>query len=129
MIKLAIEQTSVTSTINNLKSKEQEIIQAGYVGLHNAANIIFANSQATMPKRTGALSASGKVTMLNAGAFSEATISYGDQTRNTTTGKTTASYAVEKHEDPVNGKWLEHAILNGSELFINTIQAEISKHM
>lgn len=129
MIKLNIDQTSVSSVVNNLRIKEQEVLQAGRVGLHNAADIIFNKAQATIPFQTGALKASGKVTMHHSENSSEAIISYGDQTRNANTGKPTASYAVEKHEDPTGNKWLERTILNSTDIFNDVMQETIAKHL
>lgn len=116
-----------TRTMNEVKSK---VYNASYQGVNEAAQLIFNRAQQGVPIQEGALYASGKVTMENNSNNIEAIISYGDITVNTLTGKTTASYAVERHEQPGAGsKWLENAILNSPADYLNILATKIAESM
>jgi hypothetical protein len=129
MVKLTIDQASVSRMVSNLTDKKNAVTESGKHGLASAAEQIFQDSQAHVPVGTGALLSSGKVTYKNTTHTVTATISYGDDTRNPNTNKPTSLYAVSRHESPNGGKWLENAILGGSEMFIETLSTEISSKL
>ena len=80
-----------------------------------------------MPKQTGGLAMSGKVVNQDTNQVAISVIGYGDSAINPSTGKTTASYAVEQHESPHNGEWLENAILDCTEIYRDALVTQISR--
>lgn len=71
-----------------------ELRAAGEVAVHEAAEVLFAESQRLVPVDTGALKASGRVSQDGL----EATISYGSEDGAGRNGQDTAAYAVPQHE-------------------------------
>lgn len=126
---LTLDQASVARVVSKMTDKKNAVIESGKQGLATAAEQIFQDSQAHVPIGTGALLNSGKVTYRNTTHTATATISYGDGSRNPNTNKPTSLYAVARHESPNGGKWLENAILGGSEMFIETLSTEISSKL
>lgn len=123
---LFLESSSVANVNNNLSSKRANIISGGKRGLAETAEMVFQSAQAVIPRGTGALASSGKITYESTSNTATATISYGDNTINPKTGKATSTYAVARHESPHGGKWLENAILGGGELFVSNVATKIS---
>lgn len=110
-----------------LRQKKNLTIDAGKTAVHETANAVFAKSQRAIPRKTGALAASGKVVHQDTGTAATSIIGYGDSSINPATGLPTSSYAVAKHEAPRNGKWLENAMLDSSDLYRETLESRIRK--
>jgi len=106
--------------------KKNLAIYAGKQAVRETAAAVFAQSQLDIPRKTGALASSGKVVHRDTDRIATSIIGYGDSSVNPKTGLPTSEYAVIKHEDPVNGKWLENAMLNSSELYRNNLREKIS---
>lgn len=122
--KIELDVASERIFTNKLQSKQRSTINASVTAVHAAASLVFDLAQATIPVQTGALQASGKITIDVQGDTASAIISYGDNTVNPDTGETTAQYALERHEDITFGegyKWLEKAMLESSDKVVSTL--------
>lgn len=127
MIGFQVDTASFSRLTGKLHQKKKFAISAGQSAVHETAEMIFSKSQLHIPRKTGALAASGKVVHQDANQSATAVIGYGDSSVNPITGIRTADYAVAKHEDPRNGKWLENAVLECSELYRDTLKDKISR--
>lgn len=111
MIKFTLEAGSASRFTANLHKKQRSTIQAGKEAVHEAAKLVYDDSQTQVPFVTGALWASGRIANDDSGHVGRSVIGYGDSTVNPTTGKSTASYAVDAEE---KHKFLENALLNNT---------------
>ena len=127
MVRLQVDSASFSRVTGKLHQKKGLAIGAGKAAVHQTAEQIFANAQMVIPRKTGALAASGKVVHQDTAQAAISVIGYGDSSTNPRTGIPTADYAVQKHEDPRNGKWLENAILQSGELYRNNLRDKISQ--
>lgn len=122
-----VDTASFARLTAKLRQKKNLAISAGKSAVHETANTIFTRSQLAIPRKTGALAASGKVVSQDTNQLAVSVIGYGDTSVNPQTGIPTADYAVTKHEDPRNGKWLENAVLECSSLYLNNLKDKIGK--
>lgn len=127
IVNIVPETSSFSKVTVALRRRKDAAIYAGILAVHDTADLVFTMSQLAIPRKTGALAASGNVDYEDTNRASVATISYGTSLKNPLTGVPTADYAVAKHEAPVNGKWLENAILDCSDLYRTTLESRISK--
>lgn len=127
MVNFQVDTTSFARLTAKLRQKKNLAISAGKSAVHETAEAVFTKSQIAIPRKTGALAASGKVAYEETSQVSGAIISYGDSSVNPNTGIPTSEYAVAKHEDPRNGKWLENAVLDCSELYRNNLRDKIGR--
>lgn len=110
---------------------EHRICASAGTSLTEAANTAFNQAQDKVPKVTGALAASGKVTSEDTPTVLRRTISYGDSTPNPRTGRATSSYATQVHEiyrsaHPNSYKWLELTVRQyGHEAYLQDLAANI----
>ena len=111
MIKLTLELGSASKFTANLHRKQRNIIHAGKEAIHEAARIVYDDSQTRVPFKSGALWASGKLVNDDSNNIGRSVIGYGDSTVNPDTGKSTASYAVDVEEER---KFLENALLDNT---------------
>lgn len=129
MVGFQVDTASFSRLTAKLNQKKKFAINAGQMAVHETAETIFAKSQSRIPRKTGALAASGKVVYQDTSQAATAVIGYGDSTLNPNTGIPTSTYAVAKHEDPRNGKWLENAVLECSELYRDTLRDKLSESL
>lgn len=123
------DMASFSKLTAKLNQKKKFTISAGTAAVHETAQEIFSISQSNIPRKTGALAASGKVVYQDSSQASTAIIGYGDSSVNPQTGIPTSEYAVAKHEDPLNGKWLENAVLDCSDLYRSKLREKIGKSL
>ena len=128
MIKLYLDVGSASKFTADLHRRQRFTIAAGKEAVHEAANMIFDDSQTRVPFVTGALWASGRVVDDDSNNIGRSVIGYGDSSINPTSGKTTASYAEDieaKH------KFLENSLIDNaaatSEIFRKHIAEEFQK--
>lgn len=126
-VNFQVDTASFSRLTAKLRMKKNLAISAGKSAVHDTAEAIFTQSQIDIPRKTGALAASGKIAYQDTNQSSMAIIGYGDSSVNPKTGVPTSEYAVAKHEDPRNGKWLENAVLNCTDLYRNNLRTEIGK--
>lgn len=126
-VNLQPDTASFSRLTAKLHQKKNFAIYAGKEVVHETAELIFNTSQLVIPRKTGALAASGKVVHEDTSQAAVSVIGYGDSSVNPVTGVTTASYAVAKHEAPNNGKWLENAVLDCTDLYRVNLREKISK--
>ena len=128
MIKIFLETGSASKFTSKLHQKQRLTIAAGKEAVYEAAQLVYEDSQNNVPQVTGALWASGTLSKDDRNNVGRSIISYGDSTTNPTSGKTTASYAVDVEE---NHKFLENALLNNvtqvGEILRNRLAAEFQK--
>jgi hypothetical protein len=130
MVSCELKSSTVNGVVTNLTQKQNNVLEAGHRGLSEAAEELFAQAQSIVPRKTGALAASGKVTYKDNTKSETAIISYGDATVNPITKKATSSYAVSRHESPgPGGKWLENTIMGGYDLFMGKLITHISEEL
>ena len=122
-----INTASFSLVTAKLHRKKNDAIFAGKKVVHDTAELVFAESQIRIPRKTGALARSGKVVNQDTNYTAISIIGYGDSSINPATGKTTASYAVEQHESPHNGKWLENSILDCAPIYKEELHTQISR--
>ena len=127
MVNFQVDTASFSRLTAKLRQKKNLAIIAGKSVVHETAEAVFNKSQIDIPRKTGALAASGKVAYQDTNQSSTAIIGYGDSSVNPKTGIPTSEYAVAKHEDPRNGKWLENAVLDCSDLYRNNLRDKIGK--
>lgn len=129
-VKITLDASSLSHVTNKLQQKEVEVRMSGRNAVAEAAELIFAKAQAKVPRRTGALADSGKITNTTTRPdIIKSTISYGDATINPKTREATRDYAVMRHEQPDNPgyKWLENAMIDSMEQYQATIARRLSK--
>lgn len=126
-VSFVVDTTSFSKVTAKLHRKKNDAIAAGKKAVHDTAELVFAESQIRIPKKTGALAQSGKVDHQDTNTAAISVIGYGDSSTNPVTGRTTASYAVEKHESPRNGKWLENSLLDCSTIYKEELQTQITR--
>ena len=126
-VTLQVDTASFSRVTAKLHQKKNFAISAGKSAVHDTAEAIFSAAQMNIPRKTGALAASGKIAYQDSTQTSSAIISYGDSTVNPNTGRPTSSYAVVKHEDPRNGKWLENAVLECTDLYRSNLRDKIGR--
>lgn len=122
---LNVDTASFSRLTAKLHHKKDFAILAGKVATRETAEMIFNQSQLAIPRKTGALAASGKVVHQDTNSATTSVIGYGDSTVNPVTGVATADYAVAKHEATNNGKWLENAMIEGAELYHSKLRERI----
>lgn len=127
MVNFQVDTASFSRLTAKLRQKKNLAIIAGKSAVYETAEAVFNKSQIDIPRKTGALAASGKVAYQDTNQSSTAIIGYGDSSVNPKTGIPTSEYAVAKHEDPRNGKWLENAVLDCSDLYRNNLRDKIGK--
>ena len=122
-----INAASFSLVTSKLHRKKNDAIFAGKKVVHDTAELVLTDSRLRLPKQTGALARSGKVVNQDTNHAAISIIGYGDSSINPVTGKTTASYAVEQHESPHNGKWLENSVLDCAPIYKEELYTQISK--
>ena len=122
-----INTASFSLVTAKLHRKKKDAIYVGKKAVHDTAELVFTESQIRIPSKTGALARSGKVVNQDTNYAAISIIGYGDSSINPATGKTTASYAVEQHESPHNGKWLENSVLDCTSIYKEELYTQISK--
>lgn len=122
-----INTASFSMVTSKLHRRKKDAILAGTKAVHDTAELVLTDSRLRLPKQTGALAQSGKVVNQDTNNAAISIIGYGDSSINPLTGKTTASYAVEQHESPINGKWLENSILDCTEIYKEELCTQISR--
>lgn len=127
MVNFSVNTAAFSKLTSQLHRKKVDAIQAGKEVVHDTAELVFAESQIRIPRKTGALADSGKYRHQDTSTKAESVIGYGDSSTNPVMGKTTAAYAVEKHEAPHNGKWLENALLDCSSIYREELINKISR--
>ena len=127
MVNFQVDTASFSRLTAKLRQKKNLAIIAGKSAVYETAEAVFNKSQIDIPRKTGALAASGKVEYQDTNQSSTAIIGYGDSSVNPKTGIPTSEYAVAKHEDPRNGKWLENAVLDCSDLYRTNLRDKIGK--
>ena len=127
---LTLKESTVNGVTTRLTRVQNNAIDAGVRGLNEAAEELFNQAQLIVPRKTGALANSGKVTYTEDSKHHEAIISYGDETVNPVSGRATSEYAVQKHESSgPGGKWLENTFLGGYDLFMQKMISNISEEL
>lgn len=127
IVRFQVDTASFSRLTAKLRMKKNLAISAGKSALHETAESVFNKSQLDIPRKTGALAASGKIVYQDANNTSTAIIGYGDSSVNPKTGIPTSEYAVVKHEDPRNGKWLENAMLDCTDLYRTKLHDKIGR--
>lgn len=127
-VKLTLDVGSASKFTAKLHQKQRLTIDAGKQAVHEAAKLVYDDSQTRVPFVTGALWASGRIANDDSAYMGRSIIGYGDSTINPTTGKSTASYAVDAEE---KHKFLENALLDNAsmvgEYLRNLITQEFQK--
>lgn len=116
-----------SQVVNNLQNKEAQAVAQVQEVVSEAVISVLQETQEVMPVKTGALQQSGRTAVDHENYQVIGSIGFGDSSTNPKTGRTTASYAVEKHEDPVNGKFLENSLYNAAETFTEDLAAALQK--
>lgn len=128
---LSISPSSMSGFLTGLREAEARVVMVAQEGMNNAAQQFYDQTQTSVPKVTGALSSSGKVSSQNSGAVLERTIGYGGSNVNPRTRRPTSSYALQVHEiyngaHPNSYKWLERTLYDfGNETFLRSLAASI----
>ena len=125
---IKLDESTVQDVSNHLTQIQHDTVNAGIRGIDEAAEILFNQAQMIVPRKTGALANSGKISYRDTAKQHEAIISYGDASTNPNTGRATSVYAVQKHEMPGPGsKWLEKTFLGGYDIFMQSLVNNISE--
>lgn len=126
-MRISVRVANVETVVRNLQKKEAEAIAQAQEAVAQASQEVLTETQTIMPVVTGALRASGKTATEVEGQKVIGYIGFGDSSRNPVTGRTTASYAVEKHEAPVRGKWLENTVYDHANTFMEDLAKALQK--
>lgn len=115
VVTMSLTPGSVTSFRQALAVTTQRVVNAADNSMTTAAETVFAQAQDRVPRVTGALASSGKISSQNTASFLRRTIGYGDSTPNPRTGRATSTYATQVHEiyrasHPNSYKWLELSV-------------------
>lgn len=130
-ISMKITASSQSSFKRALLATTQRVSSAASIGMERTAAQAYQLTQASVPRVTGALAASGKITEQSSFNQLRRTIGYGDSTPNPRTGVATANYAPIVHEvfnpqHPNSYKWLERTIRTyGRESFMHELATSI----
>ncbi len=126
-MRISCRVTNADTVIRNLQTKEAEAITQAQEAVSQAAQEVLQETQDIMPVVTGSLRDSGKAKMAVEGQLVVGYIGFGDSSLNPNTGRATSTYAVEKHEALVNGKWLENTLYNHAETFLDELAGALRK--
>lgn len=130
-VTMSLTPGSVTSFRQSLAVATQRVVNAADNSMTLAAETAFAQAQDRVPRVTGALASSGKISNQNTASLLRRTIGYGDSTPNPRTGKATSSYATQVHEiyrasHPNSYKWLELTVRQyGTESYLHDLALSI----
>ena len=130
-VSMKITSSSQSSFRRGLLEATQRVSSAASVGMERTAAQAFKQVQSRVPRVTGALASSGKVTDQSSLNLLKRTIGYGDSTPNPRTGVATSEYAALVHEvynpeHPSSYKWLEQAIRSyGRDSFMHELATSI----
>lgn len=126
-VKITLDTASVQQLVIGLRRKQLVVQDAAKEAIQSVGSKIFDEAQARVPVQTGALQRSGRFTAAGSKEAPEGIISYGDMGVGRR-GRTTAEYAVERHEQRsrssdlrAGDKWLEKALLENGEAFRNEV--------
>jgi hypothetical protein len=128
---MSLTPNSVVSFRQALSVTTQKVIASADNSMDLAVKTAFTRSQNRVPRVTGALASSGKISKQNTATTLRRTIGYGDSTKNPRTGKATSTYATQVHEiyrvtHPDSYKWLELTIRQyGSESYVSDLAANL----
>lgn len=128
---MSLTPGSVASFRQSLSAATQRVIAAADASMTLAAETAFTQAQDRVPRVTGALASSGKISNQNTASLLRRTIGYGDSTPNPRTGKATSAYATQVHEiyrasHPNSYKWLELTVRQyGRESFLHTLAVNL----
>jgi hypothetical protein len=128
---MSLTPGSVLSFRQALFVATQRVVNAANNSITTAAETAFAQAQDRVPRVTGALASSGKISNQNTASLLRRTIGYGDSTPNPRTGKATSSYATQVHEiyrasHPNSYKWLELTVRQyGTESYLHDLALSI----
>ena len=130
-VDIKLSESSVSLISSNLQKKVQTVREATNAEMSSFTSHVFERAQQRVPTVTGALSASGNISEQNTDDVLKRVIGYGTSLTNPTTGRTTASYAVERHEvespkNPESYKWLERTMLDSADEFLQRMASAIS---
>ena len=130
-VTINVNADTIRTVANGLQRRQARVASAGAAVLANVSAAIFIEAQANVPVQTGALRASGNVTVKYGLNNYKAVISYGDS-RLGLMGRTTAEYAPERHEmmshlKPLSFKWLERAVRNGAVTYRDELILKIAQ--
>ena len=126
-MRISVRVTNAETVIRNLQKKEAEAIAQAQEAVAQASQEVLIETQTIMPVVTGALRDSGKTATEVEGQKVIGYVGFGDASRNPNSGRTTASYAVEKHEALEHGKWLENTVYNHADIFIEDLVKALQK--
>lgn len=129
---MKLQGASVSQLVNGMRRAVYEVGKVSRQTVAEVSREIYDDAQERVPKATGALWASARLTDTSEGTKAEAVISYGDYTVNPNTGKPTADYAEDRHENPLRTgdkgyKWLENASLDHASAFHERAQANFKQ--
>ncbi len=130
-VKMSLTPNSVAAFRQALTASTQRVITAAGNSMDMAIETAFAQAQDRVPRVTGALASSGKISRQDTAALIRRTIGYGDSTPNPRTGKATSTYATQVHEiyrasHPNSYKWLELTIRQyGRESYLHDLAANL----
>ena len=126
-MRISVRVANTETVVRNLQKKEAEAIVQAQEAVAQASQEVLTDTQAIMPVVTGALRDSGKTAIEVEGQRIVGYIGFGDSSRNPNSGKTTASYAVEKHEASERGKWLENTVYDHADIFMEDLAKALQK--
>jgi len=130
-VSMKITTSSQSSFKRSLLETVQRVSSAANVGMEQTAAYAFSQVQARVPRETGALASSGKITDQSSFNLLKRTIGYGDSTPNPRTGISTSEYAPLVHEvfnpeHPNSYKWLEQTLRDyGRNSFMHELASNI----
>ena len=130
-VTMSLTPGSISSFRQSLAVATQRVVNAADNSMTLAAETAFAQAQDRVPRVTGALASSGKISNQNTASLLRRTIGYGDSTPNPRTGKATSAYATQVHEiyrasQPNSYKWLELTVRQyGTESYLHDLALSI----
>lgn len=130
-VSMKITAASMSSFKKSLLATTQRVSLAADRGMEQTAAQAFKQTQARVPRETGAMANSGKITKQSSSSLLKRTIGYGDSTPNPRTGVATAEYTPLVHEvfnpdHPNSYKWMEQTIRSyGRDSFMHDLAASI----
>lgn len=130
-MKTSLRVTGLSAFRQGITAAAQKVEMAANNGLSVVADKAFNEAQVKVPRETGALASSGKISNQDTVGYLQRIISYGNSTINPRTGKPTSDYALYVHEvfdeaHPENYKWLETVVRDyGNSSFIQELASAI----
>jgi hypothetical protein len=126
-VSITVDASSLRGFVQNLQKVRDAALERGRGVVVRNTQAVFDKAQARCPVDTGMLKESARSDVESRDDVVTGAVGYGNQLFNPNTFKTTAAYAVDRHEtmtfkNPQAYKWLERTMLEQGSAYMNDLE-------